>query len=464
MLRLRRKELQPIFWLIAAGFVGLLSAKLGGSISTLVGLMALVVGMYSTIKTRNKKGSAHLFAAFIVGSGVFYRMSGASLPWEFEKYAVIILLITGMLVDKKSRAIPHALIIYFLLLLPAVFLTFDYYNDFIVARKKVTFNLSGPLLLLISSLYFYRFKMTIEEFSKLSRWIIYGIMTMSAYLLLKVGDYSALHFNYSSNREASGGFSGNQVSTIFGLGILFIGLSLIIKRPLFKYRYVDFGLLVLFIFQGLMTFSRGGIMGGIIALVVGGIIYYFLNKRQFINFMKGTFLKLIFLGFVIVGAFIFTNTMTGGYLDKRYFNKDEYGKQIKEDYSTGRGNIVSADIKLMIHSDYLGVGPGVGFDERYQYTGKYEAAHAEFSRLFAEHGILGAFSLSILLLFPFIYFFRLFGKSETQLIFTSLMIFSMITMTHAAMRLSVVSFLYGLAFILIIQSAGIQKKNIMKAD
>lgn len=424
--------------------IGFMVSKIS-TVGFLWGAFIFGLGMYLTVKNKNRNGEAHLFAAYIMGAEVFFRMTWAGLPWDFAKYGIIFLLAVGLIFDNKKRQIPYLIILYILLMLPAIYLTFDYFEDLRMVKTSIFFNLLGHLVLMISTLYFYQMKFTMKDFINLSRAIVYGVLTMSILVLTNVGDYSSIQFTFGSNASASGGFSGNQVATAFGLGVLIISINLILKNRLFTYLVIDIGLVILFIFQGFMTFSRGGMMGAGLALLAAAFIYYFSNINKFILFFKKN-IFLLLIG-ILLGVITFNEVdkITGGNLSVRYFNVDAEGFQKKEDYSTGRGEISKGDIKLFYESDFYGVGVGVSSKERE----RSDAAHVEYSRLLAEHGILGLASMIIMFYLPLKQFLKLLSRPENQIILVSFILISLLTMTHAATRLGMTGFFYGMAFIIL---------------
>jgi ABC-type transport system involved in multi-copper enzyme maturation permease subunit len=74
------------------------------------------------------------------------------------------------------------------------------------------------------------------------------------------------------------------------------------------------------------------------------------------------------------------------------------------------------------------------------------AAHTEWSRMLAEHGLFGVVSLCILLLVPLFHAFTM--PIQIRALLIGFLILSFFSMFHAAMRLAIISFLYGLALII----------------
>ena len=102
-----------------------------------------------------------------------------------------------------------------------------------------------------------------------------------------------------------------------------------------------------------------------------------------------------------------------------------------------------------IFLDYIftGCGPGQANELREQYGyGKVVAAHTEFSRMLAEHGILGFFSLLLLVGIPIFPVF-LFNRPISKIIRILFGTLALLTMSHSAMRLAMPCFIYGLSLI-----------------
>ena len=157
---------------------------------------------------------------------------------------------------------------------------------------------------------------------------------------------------------------------------------------------------------------------------------------QFIIKTMGVFI-------VIAITWITVVNITGGVIKERYgLIKGVFDDSILLDL-TGRAQIYKID--LDIFSDYLltGSGPGQASKLRSVYGyGKEVSAHTEFSRMLAEHGILGLMALSILIGIPFRYFFSFEGKNN-KVIKILFGVLAMLTMFHSAMRIAMPCFIYG---------------------
>lgn len=429
-----RKQITLLLLLSGLAFLAVKSHQ----VAFFIGLSALVIGLFSTVLTRNRNGAAHLFTAFIVGSEIFYRMTDAGLPSEFGKYASILLLGTGWLVQKKKRTFPPYILSYFLLLIPGAIITFDAVG-FTAARKLVAFNLSGPMLIVVAFIYFYKRPFGDDDLKNLSRFFVYGVVLMAAYVYMHVGDYARISYNLGSNASSSGGFAATQVAPMFAAGILVLLVNLFQKRVLFGSVIVDVALMSAFMVQILFTFSRGGLFSAILALGLALIISRSLSfKRLLVTFVLPSVIFLF--------AFQFVDQTTGGNIYKRYLNQDEYGNKIKADYTTGRENILKTDLEIFGDNILLGVGAGMATEIRRQRLGIQLSSHDEYSRAVAEHGLLGLFALIILILLPLKYYFEL-SSNKKKFLFLAFMLFGASMMAHGAMRMALMSFFYGLAFV-----------------
>jgi O-antigen ligase len=182
--------------------------------------------------------------------------------------------------------------------------------------------------------------------------------------------------------------------------------------------------------QSVLTFSRGGVLNVLIAIPLAFL--HLLGSPN--KLMKGVFALLIIF---LVAYFLLLPELedfTGGALQARY-----------TDISlTGREDIARADIELWLKNPVLGVGPGLSSNQRLFMQGT--AAHTEYSRILAEHGILGLLSFFILaLLLIFAYFKAPDAYARAWVV--AIAAWPLLEMVHAAMRIAAISFMLGLALI-----------------
>ena len=129
-------------------------------------LMIILFGSYYIlVKPDPLEQYPLFFSAYIAGIEVLLRMAHSSLFWEFGKYAVLYFLLLGILRRSRKLNFYLPIAIYFILLFPAIFiLPLDSFNAW---RQDITFNLSGPAVLALASIYLYKRKINKETFGKI---------------------------------------------------------------------------------------------------------------------------------------------------------------------------------------------------------------------------------------------------------------------------------------------------------
>ena len=405
-------------------------------LSTYYALSIIVVGTYYILgKPDPLKRYPLIFSSYIVGMEVLLRMTGADLFWEFGKYAVIYFMVLGFIRSNIKIQIYLPILFYFLLLLPSVIII--PMNSFNLWRQDVAFNLSGPAVLTLSSIYFFNRIITKKILSQVLFYMILPIFSMSIYNILMMPDLSIYQFMPYSDFYTSGGYGPNQVSTIFGLGITVLITAHILKIRLTGSKFIDILLLVPFVGLGLITFSRGGVFAAIISFTFAMSHYFFHDQKTTYMLSKSFGLFII-----AISIWIAMVSITDGVILQRYgFGNSEYGERVMLDL-TGRALIYGIDLNIFYDHIIAGVGPGQANNLRHAYGYKKAAAHTEYSRMLAEHGLLGLFALIILIssfvlnVFKSVSYYSKFIK-----IFFGVL--ALLTMGHSAMRLAMPSFLYG---------------------
>ena len=416
------------------------------SIAQLYFIISVVFFLYLTIKNSNKNNEALLAAAYITGGEVFFRMTGASFAHETGKYGVIGFLLIGLFFRGTSRKSGMYWLYIFLLIPGIVFsaLNFGYELDF---RREVFFSLSGPICLGIAALYCVDRKVNLKELQYICWCLMMPVITMGVYLYFYTPDTRDALSGTSSNFATSGGFGPNQVATALGLGMFLLFVQLFTQPKQRLIFFLNLGLLSLLSYRAIVTFSRGGVLTALIVSVLFLIFYYGKVNEK----VKQRSLVVIVL-IAVVGSLTWslTSVRTEGLIDKRYANKDAAGR-IKEDVSTGRGELISSELEAFIENPVTGIGVGKIKEYRIQKTGIEAASHNELSRLLSEHGIAGLIALIILILYPL--FHRV--KNRKNFLFFSFLGFWFLTINHSSMRIAAPALIYGLSLLDIVY----EKKN-----
>ena len=419
--------------------LGYASTLLRGS-NSLKLLWLLIIGffIFSIFFKKNRNEEAFLFAAYISAAEVFIRMSKGMILYETGKYSVILFLLLGIFVGKFKQKFSVSLAFYLLLLLLGIVFTRVPEGEYI--RKAIAFNLSGPFVLGIAGLYFYKRNIKKENLSNALFFMLLPLFSIVSYLYFKTPDLKDIVFQGSANFATSGGFGPNQVSTTLGLGIFIISVLILLNKRITGYLLLDVFILLYFVYRALLTFSRGGLITGIIAVIFFLLFYSLFKKLSLGTFISYAGLTAVF----IISIWLYTSNITGGMLDNRYAGKNAKGVQ-KRDISSGRVNILNEQIASFLENP-LGIGVGNGKYKRQGAIGNVTAAsHNEVGRLLEEHGIIGFIILLLLLSLPLLNYWKV--DNYNRAFTTAFYIFWFLTINHSAMRIAFPGFIYGLSLI-----------------
>ena len=279
-----------------------------------------------------------------------------------------------------------------------------------------------------------------DDFKKIVLFMILPIVSISFFNISSMPDLATYHFQPYSNFTTSGGYGPNQVSTLFGLGIVCILTIQVLKTSIFGSK-IDLIVLTIFSSLGLITFSRGGIIAAIVSFVLAISYHMFHDQKKIYIISKG-------LGLLAVALFAWfsISSITDGVISQRYgFSSASYGEKFMLDLS-GRTRIYEIDLAIFRDHIITGVGPGQADELRHKYGyGKRISAHTEYSRMLAEHGFFGLFSLFILLLLPILRFTQN-SKRNVKFIKIIFGILGLLTLSHSAMRVAMPSFILAFLF------------------
>ncbi|MCB9201611.1 MAG: hypothetical protein H6604_00995 [Flavobacteriales bacterium] len=370
------------------------------------------------------------------------------IPYELSKYFIFVSCFYGIIIGYNNGVVG---ILMFFLLIPALF----YDLSGMVMIKDIIFNLLGALALCLSVAFFYKQKFTINGFKAILRLLLYPLLSCLSYTLVKIPTFDEVDFLLGASTYTTGGFGSNQVSTIFGLASFLLVLFILNKWIFSGKRWLDIILLFIFLLQGLLSFSRGGMLGGGIGILItlGVIFFSSVSKKRIYNLPKiGK--NLFFSILVVFITFQFADYITGGTILLRY-QGETLGtlKGVKEKnlntITSGRTDIIMGDLKLFT-DHVMGVGAGASKYIRTKHKGLL--SHVEFSRLLAEHGLLGGLYIFCLIYIGFVVY-KLNSNPLIKGILLSFFIIGIYTSFHAATRTYVPPLLVGLSTVLIIDKS-----------
>lgn len=402
--------------------------------------LIVVFGVLFVIRSKNENNEAAFWSAYIVGAEVLFRMTGGMFFYELPKYAVLIFLFTGLVVEKKPHNVSVSYLIYLLLLLLGIAFIDIPFNESI--RKAIAFNLSGPFLLGLSAIYFYRRRIKIDLLLKILFFMGLPIISMIAYMYFRTPDLGAIRFVSDANRSASGGFGPNQVATILGIGIFIFMIHLILKKRVFSLFVIDVLFFSYLIIRGILTFSRGGMITALLAICAFMFYYLVSSKDKIKNLVK----SIGVLSAFGIGIFLYTTIITDGMVINRYTNKNTIGLD-KKDFTTGRLKLLETELNAFIQNPFFGVGVGGSKFERLETSSINLPSHNELSRLLGEHGLIGVVILFLLFFVPSRHILN--QPYLARAFLSAFLIFWFLTISHSAMRLAFPGFIYGLSVAII---------------
>ena len=440
---MKREEVVYLYLLALHAFLGFV-LFLFPFFSKVYGIAILVFGIYFIIQSKNKQNEALLMAAYAVSAEIMLRMTGGTFVNEYGKYLVMLFLFLGMLFSGFSRnALVYWLFLFFLV--PSVVLstvTLDISTD---VKKAIVFNMSGPVCLGISAIYCYKRLLTFQRLLGIITAFSLPLLCLVTYLYFYTPNIQDVVTGTQSNFETSGGFGPNQVSTILGLGIFIFFVQLMLNSSNGILQIINGGLVLFFAYRGLITFSRGGIYTGVAMILLLLAILYFQANFQ----TKPKIAGIIVLSFLAtLAVWSYSSIKTNGLLDKRYANQDAAGREKKSQLS-GREILIESELKMFYENPILGVGVGKNKELRKSQTGIDLATHNEITRMLAEHGTLGIVGLLILVITPL----YLFLVDRQNILALSFFVFWLLTINHAAMRLSAPAFIYALSLLKVYREA-----------
>jgi hypothetical protein len=405
-----------------------LAMRASSLIATAHAFFTLALGLFFALGKDTRK--AGYVAAYIAGSEVLWRMTNASVFWEAGKYFTIFILGIALFRIKPWQRSGQP-ILFFVLLSVSIPLTILRLGASAAARDAISFNLSGPLALMVCALYFSQMTFNQEDMRRLAWWVIIPILGIATLTVIGTLSAGTIVFTDKSNSDTSGGFGPNQVSALLGLGSGLAFLLFLRGKGLASRWFAVFlalGLLTL----SALTFSRGGLYN--VAIMAALALAHSLRNARG---RLAAILALFVIG-LVGGYLIFPrlNAFTGGVLEQRFSNFD----------ITGRGRIAQADLEIWFANPLIGVGPGISKWEHLLLLGSGYAAHTEYTRVLAEHGVAGLLALLILLSMIARTYLRA-PTIEAQTWVAALLAWPLVEMSHAAMRIVAISFLFGLALV-----------------
>ncbi len=358
-------------------------------------------------------------------------------PYEISKYLLFIYLIFFIgFSNVKIKKFPFTLSV--VVLGYSVVYFFDGVN---VSRLVSDSNGLVIILLALSVLGNDRMRVSTKQVQDLARnWLNYLIIGL-VFVFIETPDIDNINFSLGANYEASGGESSNQVSTYLGFGAILMFFLIICQQTFSGIKILDILILIAFLTQSLLTFSRGGFLVAIL------LILYFSFKSGVVRLSVGRISILASVLILILISIVFINSKTNGMLANRYkgeTNATIIGAKDKNlnVITSNRLQIIEQNLVLFT-SNPFGVGPSMGSQVRKERFDTDYFDHTEPSRWIVEYGIFGIV-LIILYLYGNLNYIRFKHPVNVTRTFSSFVVamffVSSLTMVHSGTR-TFVSFL-----------------------
>ena len=399
-----------------------IALKSNSSLGNIHAYAVFGIGVIISIMCKNKLPIIYV-VAYILTSEVLWRTVFTEIFWESGKYFISALMIIGLFRFWDGKSLKSLIILYFLLLIPSIF-SMEFLD-----RQAISFNLSGPFTLMISVIFFSNVRIEKTVFLNLLAISILPVITLAIYIIGKMMVYDQIVFGSSSNFQTSGDFGPNQVAVTLAFGSLVAFYMALMEKSLFI-KTLLVVITVWLLAQSGLTFSRSGVWLTSISIFItaGVLIIIGKNRSSFLLLTLATLLLIIF------AVLPYLNTLTENTISARFADLEP----------TGRMQIIQADMIAFQQNLFFGVGPS-GSQQFHALTFRVSNSHTEYSRLLAEHGLLGAGSLLILFTVMISIVIRKtswFNKAYT----IGLMVWAALFMTVSGMRLALPSVLIGLSF------------------
>ncbi len=414
---------------------GLVSDFSPPPLTTLHAFVVLLCGLWLVGIRRSPEGVTCILG-YIAASDVLWRMTGASVPWEVSKLALAALGVLAIVrVVGQPRRFGLPLLVLFLLL-PSAMVTIERFGILGNGRERLSFELGAHVALVAMVVLFSNLKAERQVLAGVLWCVVAPILTVNTVATVSTASLGSADFSGGlSNVQASGGYGPNQVSALIGVGaMLCVFLVFLDRRPVL--RVMAATLAIWFLAQSALTFSRGGSFNLAVALIIA--LPFFLRSAQMaVRFFTVAAVVGVIIWFAMIPAI---QSMTGGQFGERFTSSDP----------TLRTDLMRLELETW--SDNVALGIGVGMMERTDSDrgaadrGELPKlpAHTEYTRLLAEHGLLGL-AVIVALVALAIRAVRTQVLPVARILAVMLVVWCASEVAHSATRLALVPYLFGLA-------------------
>lgn len=403
--------------------------------------LILLTSLPGILNKATRNHTILILSGYVLCIELLGRMLNAApyVPYQIGNYFMLAVYSIAIF-DYYKSARTHIGFIILLLNLPGFFMisSDDYVSNF--------FNSSAGIVCAgLAAIYFSRQTYTSSDLFLFLKSSVLPAISILVFVFYKTPSFSELEFSLKANFSTSGGFGSNQVSTILGAAACFLILPFLRKINLFgTYKWLTLLLIGAFLYRGLLTFSRGGVLGCMVAVLLAYLFIVFNDKKN----IGRSLLRIMVFGVLGILIFNLTDKVTGGQLSLRY--QGETGGTVEgrrekdmKVITSGRNELVEVEWLIFRENMLFGVGPGNGYDARKEYVGRTLASHTEETRLLAEQGTPGLLLAAIFLFYPFFRIAKAKTKEEKYYLI-GFFALAIVTSFHSGMRTMLTPLLWGL--------------------
>jgi O-antigen ligase len=390
-------------------------------LATAHALAVLAIGFFWVLADHQPHRVIYILA-YIAGSEVLWRSRNAAVFWEYGKYAAILLMLFAILKQRRLAQADKSPLVYFVVLLPSILVltSFD--------REQIAFNLSGPLSLAVAIMFFSTVKFTQAQLRNTFVALLGPVVALGVLAAISVVNVDFLAYTGSDPDLTAAGYGANQVSSALGFGAFFAFLFIFLLRKHNILRVLMTGISLWLLIQTAFTFSRGGFWAALGAILVA--FYLLLRDRRARTLsLIGAILIVFLLSYVVLPA---VDNYSAGHISSRFTDFDP----------TGRDKILQGDMLAFREHPLAGVGPG-GAEIYHSVYFRVSSAHTEYTRLIAEHGMLGVIALGYLLVVTLKRFFQR-ATALNRVVMLSMTAYALLYMSVYGMRLVIPGLLFGI--------------------
>ena len=302
-----------------------------------------LLGLWWAMRKRELERVAYV-AAYIAGSEVLWRMTGGEVVWEFGKYATAAVLVIALLRLGRLNG-STGVFLYFFLLLPSACETIVNLDPGL-ARRQLSFNLSGPLALMMSVWFFSNLSLSKAQLNRVFLAFMGPVAGVAGVTLFGTLTAAYIQFTTNSNRVTSAGFGPNQVSAVLGLAAFLAFFYVLHDKTTPALKAVLIPSVIVFATQSAMTFSRGGLYAAAGAAMLAGL-FLIREKRGTARLLQIAPVLFVLAVYVVVPQVV---SFTGGAISERF----------KKTSLTRRGRSDRGRLKHLAGQPDFRRGPGYG--------------------------------------------------------------------------------------------------------